>query len=155
MVVTHNSWILRNREETDEVFANRCFESARGGNFEALPEPLRGTLMAQQWRAFEHSVATTAGRLDRIVEQAGVPVGRVVESREATDWWLVDIAFLHEVQGQGLGSAVLSKILEEARAEGACVRLHVRLGHRALAWYQRLGFVEVGRDEQDIEMRAL
>ena len=155
MVLTHNSCVLRERVETDDFFVARCFEGARGGVFEALPEPLRATLMAQQRRAFEHSVASTNGRLDRIVELAGVPVGRVVESREGTDWWLVDVAFVPEARGQGLGHAVLAHLLDEAREAGACVRLHVRLGHRALALYQRLGFVEVSRDEQDIEMRAL
>lgn len=155
MVLTHNSWILRNRAESDELLLARCFESARGGVFEGLPEPLRGTLMAQQRRAFEHSVATTRCSLDRIVEQAGVPVGRVVESREGTDWWLVDIAFVPEARGQGLGHAVLAHMIDEAREAGACVRLHVRLGHRALALYERLGFVETSRDEQDIAMRAL
>ena len=50
MVLTHNSCVLRERVETDDFFVARCFEGARGGVFEALPEPLRGTLMAQQWQ---------------------------------------------------------------------------------------------------------
>lgn len=155
MVVTHNSWVLRDRGEGDELLVARCFESAAGAVFEGLPEPLRGTLLAQQRRAFERSVTTTRCPLDRIVWQAGVPVGRVVESREGTDWWLVDIAFVPEARGQGLGHAVLARMLDEAREAGACVRLHVRLGHPALGLYQRLGFVETSRDEQDIAMRAL
>lgn len=155
MVVRYNSWILRDRVESDEGFLARCFASARGGTFAALPEPIRSTLMAQQRQAFERSLSDYPDLLDRVVELDGVPVGRVIESRSEAAWCLVDVALSEEAQGHGIGSAVLERMLSEARAAGACIRLHVRLGHRAVAWYQRLGFEEVSRDELDIEMRAL
>lgn len=155
MVVRDNSWTLQDRADGDEPFLARCFESARGAVFAGLPEPLRTDILAQQRRAFEAAVATTPGVLDRVVVQAGSPVGRVIESRVGADWWLVDIAFVDEARGHGLGTAVLEGILADARRAGAAVRLHVRLGHPAAAWYARHGFVEVGRDEQDAELRAV
>lgn len=155
MVVRHNSWVLRDRDDGDEPFLARCFESVRGAAFAGLPEPLRGDLLTQQRRAFEHSVTGTPGMLDRVVVQDDAPVGRVIESRVGDDWWLVDIAFLDEARGHGVGSAVLEGILAEARAAGASVRVHVGLGERAAAWYARHGFVEVGRDELHVELRAV
>jgi GNAT superfamily N-acetyltransferase len=155
MVVRDNSWTLRNWTSSDERFLATCFESTRGAGFAGLPEPLRATLVAQQRRAFEAAVTTTPGVLDRVVVQAGSPVGRVIESRVGVDWWLVDIAFVDEARGHGVGSAVLERILADAREAGAAVRLHVRLGHPAAAWYARHGFVEVGRDELHVELRAV
>ncbi|MBK6576073.1 MAG: GNAT family N-acetyltransferase [Sandaracinaceae bacterium] len=147
--------MLRDRADGDEPFLARCFDNARGAAFAGLPEPLRGDILVQQRRAFEHSVTGTPGMLDRVVVQAGAPVGRVIESRVGGDWWLVDIALVDEARGHGVGSAVLEDILAEAREAGASVRLHVGLGERAVAWYVRHGFVEVGCDELHVELRAV
>lgn len=51
-------------------------------------------------------------------------------------------------QGQGVGSALLERLIEWARAAPAVEKIELRVRHtntRALALYARLGFVEEGR----------
>ena len=53
---------------------------------------------------------------------------------------IVDIAVLPEYRGAGIGSVLMSEILNESRQTGKPVRLHVEIFNPALAWYERLGF---------------
>jgi len=55
-----------------------------------------------------------------------------------------------EFQGIGLGGRIVREVLAEAGRTGRPVRITVLNGSRANAFYQRLGFVETGRDPIDI-----
>ncbi|MFN8474546.1 MAG: GNAT family N-acetyltransferase [Anaerolineae bacterium] len=54
------------------------------------------------------------------------------------------IAVLPEVIGQGVGSALLARLLDEARGVYPCIYLSVRDGNPAKRLYERAGFVVVG-----------
>ncbi len=56
---------------------------------------------------------------------------------------LMDITVLPEFRGRGIGSAILADLIEEARAEGRTLTIHVERFNRALALYRRLGFRQI------------
>jgi len=56
-------------------------------------------------------------------------------------------------QGRGLGSVVLTVLLEETDAAGEAVELTVVRESPAHRLYQRFGFVETGRDAVDVFYR--
>lgn len=60
-----------------------------------------------------------------------------------------------EVQGHGIGSAVLRQLLAEADAARLPIRLDVLRESDAKRFYERHGFAETHRDELDIYMERL
>ena len=70
----------------------------------------------------------------------GEPVGRLYVDRRADEIRIVDIALLPEARGRGIGSALLNQILDQARAAGLPISIHVERMNPALHLYQRLGF---------------
>jgi ribosomal protein S18 acetylase RimI-like enzyme len=75
----------------------------------------------------------------------GRPVGRLDVNRSRMEFFLGIIELLPEVQGRGLGSAVIRDLLEEARAEQVPVRLQlIKSNTAALRLYERLGFKRSG-----------
>lgn len=56
---------------------------------------------------------------------------------------LMEITILPEFRGRGYGSEVLLLLMEEARAAGRMLTIHVERFNRALSLYQRLGFVQL------------
>lgn len=76
-----------------------------------------------------------------IVLRGGEPVGRVWTAPQEDHLLLVDIAILPEHRGEGIGTAVLGRIVEDAAGAKTPVRVMVlRTKARALVFYRRLGF---------------
>jgi ribosomal protein S18 acetylase RimI-like enzyme len=74
------------------------------------------------------------------------PAGRIMVERTATVIHLVDISLLTEFRGQGNGTALLRELIEECKATGGKVVLHVLSNNLARRLYLRLGFRQVGGD---------
>jgi GNAT superfamily N-acetyltransferase len=55
----------------------------------------------------------------------------------------VSVAVLDRMRGQGVGSALLRALIEEARARGVGLCLNVRDGNPALRLYERMGFMRI------------
>jgi len=76
-----------------------------------------------------------------------------VALRPADDvYWLEHFLLVPELQGKGIGSAVLSSLLERPDREGALTRLNVLQGSAARRLYERHGFVLESEDEVDVYM---
>jgi GNAT superfamily N-acetyltransferase len=73
----------------------------------------------------------------------GEAAGRLYLNRSADEIRIVDIALLPERRGQGIGTALVARILDEAAREGKAVRIHVERFNPALRWYEKLGFAPV------------
>lgn len=68
--------------------------------------------------------------------------------------WILEHFYLRpEYQGSGLGAEVLRRLLAEADAAGAAVRLSVLIESAANRFYPRHGFVETHREAFDIYYR--
>lgn len=89
----------------------------------------------------------------QIIERAGLPVGILKVTRDGREWQLVQIQLAPELQGQGIGRALVDELCAEARAAGAALTLHVLHQNPARRLYESLGFrvVEVG--DHDFVMR--
>jgi ribosomal protein S18 acetylase RimI-like enzyme len=68
-------------------------------------------------------------------------VGRLYLERLPSQHRIIDIAFLPEYRGRGLGEALLRDLLDEAAAAGKPVSIHVEKLNPAMRLYRRLGFV--------------
>jgi GNAT superfamily N-acetyltransferase len=78
-----------------------------------------------------------------VIVRDAAPVGRLYLARWAREHRIVDIALLPEARGQGLGTALLRDLLDEAAAAGKPVTIHVEKFNPAMRLYRRLGFVPV------------
>jgi len=77
----------------------------------------------------------------RLVEVGNVVVGFVATENLPDHVWLVKLYLLSSFRGQGIGTAVLEQVLQEADELAKPVRLRVlRVNTRAQALYVRHGF---------------
>ncbi|MEW7848645.1 GNAT family N-acetyltransferase [Massilia aurea] len=137
---------LRPMHAGDEAFLRQVYASTRaseiamtGWDAQAAEAFLRMQFDAQHRHYQQHY---GAARFD-IVEQGGVPVGRLYVARSPADVRVIDIALLDAFRGQGIGTALLRALLDEAAAAGSSVSVHVEETNPALSLYHRLGFRQV------------
>jgi GNAT superfamily N-acetyltransferase len=89
---------------------------------------------------------------NRLIEVGGVFAGCVALRRAEDCFWLEQFYLVPEFQGHGLGSAVLTALLEETDAAGVPVRLDVLQQSPARRLYERHGFVFEHEDTLDVFM---
>lgn len=71
-----------------------------------------------------------------------VAMGRLILNYAEQQLVVIDIALLPEFRNTGLGTAILNKLMEEARQKGLSIVLRVEFFNPALRLYTRLGFVK-------------
>jgi ribosomal protein S18 acetylase RimI-like enzyme len=80
-----------------------------------------------------------------VVLVEGRPAGRIWIARPGDEVHLLDIALLPEFQNCGVGTVLLSRLMDEARRVGLPLRHYVFiLNTEALRFYERLGFRVIG-----------
>ncbi|WP_350269374.1 GNAT family N-acetyltransferase [Brevibacterium sp. CBA3109] len=78
----------------------------------------------------------------------GVDVGALYLGRRAEDTWLELMEVAPDSQGQGVGAAILSWVVEQSAKAGRGTMLQVhKVNARAKRLYEREGFAEVGETE--------
>ncbi|MFD9874354.1 GNAT family N-acetyltransferase [[Kitasatospora] papulosa] len=87
-----------------------------------------------------------------VVESDGAFAGCVALRPFGGGWWLEHFYLAPELQGRGIGTAVLSRLLTHTDAEGSPVRLDVLQGSAARALYERHGFTVEREDPVDVHM---
>jgi ribosomal protein S18 acetylase RimI-like enzyme len=78
-----------------------------------------------------------------IIERDGVAAGRLLVLRADEKIHVIDIALLPEHRGAGIGTKLLRKLQEEAKAAGKKLSIHVEIFNPARRLYERLGFKQV------------
>lgn len=78
-----------------------------------------------------------------VTMRGGEDIGRLYLERWPTQHRIIDIAFLPEHRGKGLGEALLRDLMDEAAACGKAVSIHVEKFNPAMRLYRRLGFATV------------
>lgn len=141
---------MRPPTDADWAFLQRLFASFRAGEMArvAWPQAHKDALLNDQFRLQHHHLVTHFPAADFwIVERAdrsGVmsPLGRFYLDRSTALWRVVDIGFLPEARGQGLGSTLLQWAQRSALDAGAAgIDLHVVvLNAPAQSLYRKLGF---------------
>ena len=91
-----------------------------------------------------------------IIQFCGVDVGFLAISHTSGMLKVNQIFILPEYQGRGIGSACMTRILDDASLEQKPVMLQVlRVNTRSIAFYQRLGFTIVGESTTHVQMERL
>lgn len=98
-----------------------------------------------------------AGDAGVVAERHNAPIGaawiRLWSGEDKGYGYLADdipelaIAVMPEIQGQGVGTALLKHILELPKTRYPAISLSIRMSNPALRLYQRLGFVAVAGSE--------
>lgn len=83
----------------------------------------------------------------RIVTRGGERLGRFYVDRGPDLWRLIDISFLPEFTGGGIGSALFDTMTAEADAAGVPIQLHCAINNRAISLYRRKGFATLELDD--------
>jgi ribosomal protein S18 acetylase RimI-like enzyme len=91
----------------------------------------------------------------QIVECDGKPAGLWKVARDGLDWQLIQIHLAPELQGQRVGESLIRGLIDESRAAGASLWLHVLHQNPARRLYERLGFRVVADGEHEYEMRLV
>ena len=87
-----------------------------------------------------------------VAELDGKPIATVSTSLHADHLRVNEIIVLPALQNRGIGSRLLLRELERARAAGVPVRLHTLRLNRAVQFYERHGFVITGRRDEYIDL---
>jgi ribosomal protein S18 acetylase RimI-like enzyme len=104
----------------------------------------------QSWYQSAYSSADFA-----IILDAAEPIGRIIVLRTPAELRLVDISLLPEHRGAGIGTMLISRLLDEANRAQLPVRLQVLNNNRARHLYERLGFVLCGGDDVYYQMERM
>jgi GNAT superfamily N-acetyltransferase len=87
------------------------------------------------------------------IEKDGVAAGRIYLDATAGELRLMEITLAPEARNQGLGTALVSWLLDWAAREGRGVTLHVEPFNPARKLYARFGFVDDGEAGIYLRMR--
>ena len=87
-----------------------------------------------------------------VILQAGDPIGLLKVVREGSQWDLVQVQLLPSLQGKGVGTKILQSLIEEARSNGASLRLSVLKANPARHLYEPVGFAVVGETADSYQM---
>lgn len=143
---------LRPITDEDDDFLFRLYASTRTEEL-ALTDwsgDQKAAFLRMQFDAqHRHYQEHYAGARFDVVLEGGEPVGRLYVDRSLERFpdeiRLVDIAFLPEHRGRGLGSLLLGELIEEARASGKRLTIHVETFNPAMRLYERLGFRQISQ----------
>jgi ribosomal protein S18 acetylase RimI-like enzyme len=130
---------LRPANPADSEFCFELHKAAMGGYITAL-----WGWDGQRQREF-HDRAFTPGRW-QIITADGADVGMIDVERRPTEIYLGRIEIHPSHQGRGIGTDLITALVDEARRNGQDFTLDVlAVNPRAKALYQRLGLTEVAR----------
>ncbi|MGW3247913.1 N-acetyltransferase family protein [Streptomyces sp. NPDC001070] len=87
-----------------------------------------------------------------VIEVGGAFVGCVSLRPEEDSHWLEHFYLAPQLQGRGIGSAVLRGLLQRCDRDGTPVRLNVLQGSPARRLYERHGFAVETEDPVDVFM---
>ena len=130
----------------DEELLRALFVSSRPFDVSVLAD-VPG-LLEMQYAARDRSYAAAHPALrDEIVLVADEPVGRLLTAPLTAGCHVVDIALAPAHRGQGLGTTLLERLLDDGP-----VSLEVAVGNPARRLYERLGFTVVGATDTDLSL---
>jgi ribosomal protein S18 acetylase RimI-like enzyme len=130
--------------DTDLPFLALLYASTRTEELASVPwsDEQKTAFLDMQFRAQHSHYQQYYPKADWLVTMlAGEDIGRLYIERWSREHCIIDIAFLPEHRGKGLGGALMRDLMDEAAAAGKGVQIHVEKFNPALRLYRRLGFV--------------
>ncbi len=151
-------YALRPETEDDVPFLMALYASTREAELAQVPwaPEQKAAFLAQQFQAqrTDYRARIADCRFD-ILEQGGVPVGRLYLQDRPARLHIVDIALLPAWRGKGVGTAILEGLQAAGRESGRGVGIFVEKFNPALRLYRRLGFADLADHEVYLEMEWL
>lgn len=141
--------------DADVPFLLRLYASTRANELALLPwsQPQKEAFVQQQFSAQRQQYRLHFPDTGfAVITRDDAPVGRLYLQRRESEYHVIDITLLPEIQRQGVGTAVFETLFARARAERVGVGLSVAQFNPALALYLRLGFRPIGEAEVYLEM---
>ena len=138
---------LRPATDADYAFMRALYGAARADempHFHFTPEQEQAFLDQQFAAQTAHYAAHYPTARFDIIERDGVPIGRLYVDVWPEEIRVVDIALMPEARKNGLGTALMTQVLEEGRAADKPVSIHVEIFNPALHLYERLRFRDAG-----------
>ncbi|MDB5581721.1 MAG: family N-acetyltransferase [Bradyrhizobium sp.] len=129
--------------DVDLPFLARLYASTRAEELAATPwtDEQKAAFLDMQFRAQHSHYQQYYPKADWLVTMRdGEDVGRLYIERWTKEHCIIDIAFLPEHRGKGLGAALMRDLMDEAAAAGKAVSIHVEKFNPAMRLYRRLGF---------------
>jgi ribosomal protein S18 acetylase RimI-like enzyme len=146
---------LRLRPETadDRDFLFALHETVKGAQLPMLPgDPMRRQLLEMQFRAMTEAYRSSfpSGNFG-VVTLNEAPIGRLITDTGQHGFHVVHVALLPEQRNLGLGTALMSAVLDQPRRGGIRCSAIVALDNAAsLRLWSRLGFTERERSATDV-----
>lgn len=140
--------LLRPEREKDAAFLGALFRTSAGRDLSLLPidDAMKDVLMRMQFasQAATYRAQFPAARFD-VVEQGGVPIGRIVIDAGIAAGCIVDFALVPDRRARGLGTAILAAVLERFAHRRQPVQCQVLVGNEpSLRMCRRVGFRQIG-----------
>ena len=138
---------LRPVTEADRPFLVDLYGSVRAPELEhvAWDDATKRAFVEHQYAAQDaHYREHYEGATLDVIEVDGEPAGRLYVHRGRSDIRIMDIAIAPAFRGQGIGTALLEALVEEARESGRKLSIHVESNNPARRLYERMGFAAAG-----------
>jgi ribosomal protein S18 acetylase RimI-like enzyme len=135
---------FRRITDADLPFLARLYASTRTEELAAAPwsEDQKAAFLDMQFRAQHAHYQQYYPTADWLVTmREGRDIGRLYLDRWPSEHCIIDIAFLPDHRGTGLGGALMRDLLDETAAAGKAMSIHVEKFNPAMRLYRRLGFV--------------
>ncbi len=81
-----------------------------------------------------------------IVLLENVAIGRLYVERTAEEIRVIDICFLKEYRGFGVGTQLFNSLIKESENKNMNLTLHVEYYNFAKQWYEKIGFKQYGEN---------
>ena len=139
----------------DEMFLRQVYKSSRGDDLRGLgwdEERISEFLEMQydaQRRFFESDYQNAS---DEVVLLDSKPAGRLIVERREHEIRCIDLGLLPAYRNRGVGTSIVRKLQEEARASNKSLRLQVIRFSRAVSLLERLGFVRTSETGTHFQM---
>lgn len=136
---------LTQASHVDEAFLYALYVGTRVDELRqwGWDEMTQQQFLRMQWTAQQRAYAMQFPESEHsIIHYRRLRAGRMIVDRTAHEIMLVDIALLPEYRGQGIGSALIRKLQQEAASSSVPLRLSVLSANPARSLYARLGFEE-------------
>ena len=112
--------------------------------FHALVEEAHGGMDEETWRKGFIAELTPADT--RVVDVEGTTAGWVHIERNTNEWFIRQVVIAPTMQGHGLGTALMKRIMNQAEDVSAALCLSVYRVNRAQSLYFKLGFESYASD---------
>jgi GNAT superfamily N-acetyltransferase len=154
-VFQHATVALRPETAEDHSFLRELFLSVReeASGFRHLDPAKRTAVLEQQfaWQHEQYHAANPHGWFT-IVTVSGKPVGRLYLDQRPDTFHIIDLSLLTEYRGHGIGAQLLKNVQAEATRTQLPIRLWVVADHLARSFYDRLGFRQIGSNDDRLHL---